>query len=113
MPEITTGTEPEQAATVEARVLLQYGRTPVIMKTIETTYVTARRIAITVLGGSLLLVGVVMIVAPGPAFIVIPAGLAVLGLEFAFARRWLRAVRKKLSHHSQQQRFRRADEHRN
>jgi hypothetical protein len=35
-----------------------------------------------------------MIVLPGPAFIVIPAGLAILGIEFAFARRWLRRLRE-------------------
>jgi hypothetical protein len=29
----------------------------------------------------------------GPALIVIPAGLAILGLEFAFARRWLCQLR--------------------
>jgi tellurite resistance protein TerC len=36
-----------------------------------------------------------MIVLPGPAFVVIPAGLAILGLEFAWARHTLRALRKR------------------
>ena len=36
-----------------------------------------------------------MIVLPGPAFIVIPAGLAILSLEFAFARRWLHTIRER------------------
>jgi len=39
--------------------------------------------------------GVYRIVLPGPAFIVIPAGLAILGLEFAWARHTLRALRKR------------------
>jgi tellurite resistance protein TerC len=36
-----------------------------------------------------------MIALPGPAFIVIPAGLGILALEFAWARRWLRIAREK------------------
>ena len=62
--------------------------------TLRTTYRTARRIAVGVIGASVVAVGVAMIVLPGPAFIVIPAGLAILSLEFAFARRWLRAIRE-------------------
>ncbi len=49
----------------------------------------SRKLAIAVAGASVLVVGVLMLVLPGPAFIVIPAGLAILGLEFAWARRWL------------------------
>jgi tellurite resistance protein TerC len=48
-----------------------------------------RRIAIAVAGFTVLCVGVAMIVLPGPAFIVIPAGLGILALEFAWAKRWL------------------------
>ena len=53
----------------------------------------ARRLIILVLGGTVLLIGVVMIFTPGPALVVIPLGLAILGLEFAWARRLLRRVR--------------------
>lgn len=42
------------------------------------------------LGLTVLLLGIVMLVTPGPAVIVIPAGLAILAVEFAWARRWLR-----------------------
>ena len=36
-----------------------------------------------------------MLVLPGPAFLVIPAGLAILATEFEWAERWKdRAVRK-------------------
>ncbi len=41
----------------------------------------------------MLLLGFAMIVLPGPAIVVIPAGLAILGLEFAWARNWLKRVR--------------------
>ena len=53
----------------------------------------AKRILILILGGAMLAIGVAMIVLPGPAFIMIPAGLAVLAIEFAWARRWLRSAR--------------------
>ena len=68
-----------------------------IQKTIHWTYKTARRVAIAVLGGTIIAIGIVMIVAPGPALIVIPIGLAVLGIEFAWARRWLKRPRETIS----------------
>jgi tellurite resistance protein TerC len=64
-----------------------------VREAIRVTYRNARRIAIGVIGGTVVLVGVAMLVLPGPAFIVIPAGLAILSVEFAFARRWLRKLR--------------------
>jgi uncharacterized protein (TIGR02611 family) len=53
-----------------------------------------RRVIVGVVGGTILLVGVAMIVLPGPAVVVIPVGLAVLATEFIWARRWLRRTRK-------------------
>jgi tellurite resistance protein TerC len=57
------------------------------------TYPLARRIAVAVIGGSVVLLGMAMIVLPGPAIVVIPLGLGILGLEFAWARHWLRKIR--------------------
>jgi len=57
------------------------------------TYRWARRIVVAVIGGTILLLGIAMVVLPGPAIIVIPAGLGVLALEFAWARYWLRKLR--------------------
>lgn len=57
------------------------------------TYPWARRIAVAVIGGSIVLLGVAMVVLPGPAIVVIPLGLGVLSLEFAWARHWLRKLR--------------------
>ena len=65
-----------------------------VRRTLHFTYRTARRIAIGVIGASVVAVGVAMLVLPGPAFLVIPAGLAILSLEFAFARRWLHTLRE-------------------
>ncbi len=52
-----------------------------------------KRIVVTVVGGTVLALGIALIVLPGPAFLVIPAGLAILAIEFAWARRWLRSAR--------------------
>lgn len=57
------------------------------------TYEVARRIVITVLGTTVLLIGLLLVFLPGPAVIVIPAGLAILGVEYAWARRWLNLVK--------------------
>lgn len=59
----------------------------------HVTYRWARRIVVGVIGGTIVALGVAMIVLPGPAILVIPIGLGVLGLEFAFARHWLRRLR--------------------
>ena len=59
------------------------------------TYKWARRIAVCLVGFTVLAVGIAMIVLPGPAVVVIPVGLGILGLEFAWARRWLRKVKER------------------
>ena len=64
---------------------------------ISYTYKLARRIAVAIVGSTVLLVGVIMLFAPGPAIVVIPTGLAILSLEFAWARYWLRKLRKSIS----------------
>jgi tellurite resistance protein TerC len=46
-----------------------------------------RKIFIGIIGGTVLMIGIALIVLPGPAFIVIPIGLAILATEFAWARR--------------------------
>ena len=61
----------------------------------NVAYRLAKRIAITVVGFTVLAIGIAMMVLPGPAFIVIPIGLGILGLEFAWARRWLKTVKEK------------------
>ena len=54
----------------------------------------ARKVGIAVAGSTVLLVGVVMIVLPGPAVLVIPLGLTILSKEYPWAKRlmfWLQA----------------------
>lgn len=52
-----------------------------------------KRILVAVAGGAVLVLGLALIVLPGPAFLVIPLGLAILAVEFAWARRWLKSAR--------------------
>ncbi len=59
-----------------------------------TTYRQARRVIILIGGGTVLLLGIAMIVLPGPAILVIPLGLGILAIEFAWARRWLQRVKR-------------------
>lgn len=50
-----------------------------------------RRFLIGAIGMSVVLIGLVMIVLPGPAIIILPLGFAILASEFAWARRvWRR-----------------------
>jgi uncharacterized protein (TIGR02611 family) len=53
-----------------------------------------RRIVIALVGGAVLLIGIVMIVLPAPAILVIPAGLAILAIEFVWARQCLHKIRQ-------------------
>ena len=52
-----------------------------------------RKLIYSVIGITVLLIGIAMIVLPGPAFIVIPIGLAILASEYAWARRIIRRGR--------------------
>ena len=51
------------------------------------------KVVVGVVGTVVTLVGVVMLVTPGPAFVLIPLGLAILATEFAWAHRWLEKAR--------------------
>ena len=82
-----------------------------ILRTARLTYNTARRVVIAVVGLSVLLLGVIMIVTPGPAIVLIPAGLAILGIEFAWARVWLRRMRVAISRRNSQDLAQRAESH--
>ena len=55
-----------------------------------------RRAVIFVLGVSVTLVGVLMVVTPGPAIVVVPLGLMILATEFAWARVLLARLRERI-----------------
>ena len=83
-----------------------------IKKAVHFTYKAARRIVVGVVGATVLLLGVLMIVTPGPAFVVIPVGLAILSIEFAWARHWLRKLRQAISSRNSNNLKDRAEAHR-
>jgi tellurite resistance protein TerC len=55
-----------------------------------------RRIVILIVGSTVLLLGVAMLLLPGPGILVSIGGLAILAAEFVWARRWLKTVRDTL-----------------
>jgi tellurite resistance protein TerC len=83
-----------------------------IRRAMHLTYRTARRIAVLAVGSTVVLVGVVMLVTPGPGLVVIPVGLAILSVEFAWARLWLRKVRESISNQNSKNHAERAERHR-
>lgn len=52
------------------------------------------KLVVAVAGTVVVLAGVVMLVTPGPAFVMIPLGLAILSTEFEWAKRWLDKARE-------------------
>ena len=54
-----------------------------------------RRLVIAVIGGTVVLIGLALLVLPGPGMVVIPLGLAILATEFIWARRLLRELRRR------------------
>lgn len=53
----------------------------------------AWRIGITVVGVAVIVGGIILLPLPGPGWLIIFAGLGILGTEYAWARRLLRWVR--------------------
>jgi tellurite resistance protein TerC len=54
-------------------------------------------VIVIVVGGTVILVGVAMIVLPGPATVMIPVGLAILATEFVWARRLLKRLGREVN----------------
>lgn len=63
----------------------------------------AKRLVIAVIGFTVLAIGVIMIVLPGPAIIVIPAGLGILATEFLWARSLLKTVKERFNNNKRRQ----------
>ncbi len=84
----------------------------VIRITTLTSYKLARRVAVAVIGSTILAVGILMLVLPGPAIVLIPVGLAILSIEFAWARLWLKRVRERISGRSAADFDARVEQHR-
>ena len=87
-----TPVNPDRRRSFSVRFNEWLSRVLVRLKVDEVPHI--KRIFVTVVGGTILVGGVLMFFTPGPAIVVIPAGLAVLGTEYAWARRWLRNARR-------------------
>lgn len=60
-----------------------------VQQAVKLTFKQATRLVILVLGLTVLLIGVAMIILPGPAFVFIPLGILILATEFRWARKLL------------------------
>ncbi|MCL1058108.1 PGPGW domain-containing protein [Shewanella gelidimarina] len=56
-----------------------------------------KRALITIVGGILTLTGAALIILPGPAWLLLPIGLAVLSIEYPWAHRWLKKSQNHMS----------------
>jgi len=59
-----------------------------------------KRLVVAVIGITILVIGIAMIVLPGPAIVVIPVGLGILATEFAWARRLLLIARERIQRYT-------------
>lgn len=82
-----------------------------LLRFAQLTYKAARRVVVAVVGLTVVAIGLIMIVTPGPAFVVIPLGLTILSIEFAWARHWLKKLRDGISQRTAQARAGRAARH--
>jgi uncharacterized protein (TIGR02611 family) len=60
------------------------------------TFKQMKRLVIGLIGFTVLVIGIAMIVLPGPAFIVIPIGLGILATEFIWAKSLLSTVKQRI-----------------
>lgn len=60
-------------------------------------YRLARRLVIALIGGTVMLGGIIMLLTPGPGLAAIALGLAILALEFAWAKIWLDRLKARLN----------------
>ncbi len=56
---------------------------------------SGKRIAVTIAGAVVVLVGIALLVLPGPGWVLIFAGLAILSTEYVWARRLLEKAKEK------------------
>ena len=59
-----------------------------------------KRLVVAVIGITILVIGIAMIVLPGPAIVIIPVGLGILATEFAWARRLLLIARERIQRYT-------------
>lgn len=55
---------------------------------------SVKKLMITIGGGFLVFIGAIFILVPGPAFLFLPIGLAILSLEYPWAKKWLKKCQR-------------------
>lgn len=55
-----------------------------------------KRLIVAIVGFTVLIIGVAMVVLPGPAFVVIPIGIGILATEFAWANSLFKKIKARL-----------------
>lgn len=55
-----------------------------------------KRFIVGIIGTTILILGIAMIVLPGPAFIVIPVGMSILATEFLWAKKMIEKFKDKI-----------------
>jgi tellurite resistance protein TerC len=63
-----------------------------VEEVVRITIKQGRRIVALIVGITTILIGLAMLVLPGPAIIVIPLGILILATEFRWARQWLKRL---------------------
>lgn len=87
-----------EAATQVLQIAAHQHSPPMRKSMIKFTWL--RRAVVAVIGFTVLLIGVAMVVLPGPAVVVIPLGLAILATEFVWAQRLLDKARATITRKS-------------
>ena len=67
----------------------------------QKTLKQLKKIIVAILGFTVLVLGIILIVTPGPATLVIPVGLTILASEFVWAEKLLGKFKSKLKKFSQ------------
>ncbi len=64
------------------------------------TFKQLKRIVVGIIGITILAIGLIMILTPGPGFLVIPLGLSILATEYIWADTILKKLKEKISRYS-------------
>ena len=56
-----------------------------------------KRLIVGIIGFTILGIGILLIILPGPAFVIIPLGLSILATEFLWAKKLLDKIKKGIS----------------
>ncbi len=62
----------------------------------QEAYRHARKVVFFVIGATVFVMGVIMLITPGPGILGLLAGLAILAVEFSWARIWLHRLRERI-----------------